>query len=110
MRYFLKLVDTGWFEDVDEYTFKHAKEALNNAGNGPRYTKDTVMTDGEHISISLDTVPLQDLAILTRFFQATEPSKVEGGFVREQGSIKFVGRNGSVKLRDTDGVIWSRAA
>ena len=105
MRYFLKLakksenqpLNTGWFEEVDEFTYKNAKYALNDCGE-PRYTKDVVMIEGDSITVKLDTVPLRDLAILTRYFQAVEPSKVEGGFIREQPPIKFNIR-GKVKLR-----------
>lgn len=118
MRYFLKLanknsngelVKTGWFEEVDEFTYKNAKYALNDSGDGPRYTNDVVTVDGDSVNLKLETVPLRDLAILTRYFQAQEPSKVDGGMVREQPSIKFNVR-GKIKLREKDGSIWSKAA
>lgn len=116
MRYFLKLakkndngefLNTGWFEEVDEFTYKNAKFALNDCGDGPRYTNDAVKFDGDEVSVKLDTVPLRDLAILTRYFQAAEPCKVDGGFVREQPSIRFNIR-GKVKLREKDGSIWGQ--
>lgn len=118
MRYFVKLakkndkcelVNTGWYEEVDEYTYKNAKFALNDCGDGPRYTTDSVMVDGDEVSVRLHSAPMRDLAILTRYFQASEPNKVEGGFVREQPSIKFNIR-GKIKLREKDGSIWSKAA
>jgi len=118
MRYFIKLakkndrgepVNTGWYEEVDEYTFKNAKYALNDCGDGPRYTNDAVMVDGDEVTARLVAAPIRDLAILTRYFQASEPNKVEGGFVREQPSIKFNIR-GKIKLREKDGSIWSKAA
>lgn len=118
MRYFLKLakvnnegapLNTGWFEEVDEFTYKNAKYALKDKGDGPRYTNDAVTVDGDNVSIKLDTVPLRDLAIFTRLFQAVEPLKVDGGFIREQPSIKFLIR-GKSKLREKDGSIWSKAA
>jgi hypothetical protein len=121
MRYFLKLakviknasgdvpVNTGWFEEVDEYTHKNAKYALNDSGDGPRYTNDAVTVNGDEVCLRLDAAPLRDLAILTRYFQAIEPMKVEGGFIREQPPIKFNIR-GRIKLREKDGSIWSKAA
>ncbi len=116
MRYFLKLakkndngeaLNTGWFEEVDEFTFKNAKYALNDCCDGPRYTNDVVTVDGDSINVKLDTVPLRDLAILSRYFQAMEPCKVDGGFVREQPPIKFNIR-GRIKLREKDGSVWSQ--
>jgi hypothetical protein len=116
MRYFLKLaqkngsgvaLNTGWFEEVDEFTFKNAKFALNECGDGPRYTNDVVTVDGDTVSVKLDTVPLRDLAILTRYFQAVEPLKVDGGFIREQPSIRFNIR-GRIKLREKDGSVWTQ--
>jgi hypothetical protein len=102
-------LNTGWFEEVDEYTHKNAKYAMNDCGDGARYTDDAVTVDGDSVSVKLTTVPLRDLAILTRYFQAIEPLKVDGGFIREQPSIKFNIR-GKIKLREKDGSIWSKAA
>jgi hypothetical protein len=117
MRYFIKLakkndegesINTGWYEDVDEYTYKNSKYALNDCGDGPRYTADSMIVDGDEVAVKLRTAPIRDLAILTRYFQASEPNKVEGGFVREQPSIKF-NICGKIKLREKDGSIWSKA-
>jgi len=115
MRYFLKLakvnngtaLNSGWYEEVDEFTYKNAKFALCEEGTGPRYTKDGVIVDGDEISVKLDTVPLRDLAVLTRYFQALEPLKVDGGFVREQPNIRFLIR-GRIKLREKNGTVWSQ--
>jgi hypothetical protein len=120
MRYFLKLakvnaenkpLNTGVFEEVDEFTFKNAKFALSDDGKSPRYTKDVVTVNEDSLTVKLDTVPLRDLAILSRYFQAMalpeSTMKVDGGFVREQPPIRFNIR-GKIKLREKDGSIWSQ--
>lgn len=106
MRYFLKLAtQDGWFEEVDEYTCKNASNALNEAGDGPRYTSDLIIVKDGEITVKLHNVPLRDLAILTRALDAVEPPKVMGGFIREQpNSLMF--KNGKMR---SNGKMWKAA-
>lgn len=109
MRYFLKLAtNQGWYEEVDEYTYKNANYALNDEGKAPRYEKGAILLDGDKFSANLELVPLRDLAILARALGSVAPVNVNGGFILEQPAIKFKKGN-SVTLRTKDGQRWKCA-
>jgi hypothetical protein len=110
MRYFLKLsTKDGWYEEVDEYTYKNAPYAMDEGGNDPRYCVGGITTDGVTVDADLRGVPLRDIAIFARALQALEPAKVDGGFIRPMPAIIFK-KGRSNFMRTADGKVWKSVA
>jgi hypothetical protein len=110
MKYFLKLAtDDGYFEQVDKFTCENSKFALADSGDGPRYTNDfVIVNDDGTISLSLNTCPLRDIAILQRALEAVAPGAVPGGFIREPQIVKFQKGKTLTMLELKTGTMWQQ--
>ncbi len=110
MEYFLELASKTAWEQVDEFAWKHWKDAVAASGE-QRYSGNKVCRNGTGITIDAQDLSARDAAIVMRFLGVKDtaaPGSVNGGFVIEPEFVKFK-RSGGVVLHEINGESWKKA-
>lgn len=103
--------DLNVWEQVDDYTAKHCKEALNDAGTGPRYTDNFLVKTESGLRIVAQGLTDNHLAIVARFLGIKiDTGAYPGGNLRKPNFVKFRNRQGGVVLRTANGDIFRKAS
>ena len=84
----------GFWEQVDEYTFKNWKQAMNEKGDGQRYSGNRIVKSGAEVEFTATTkLTPRDFAFIARFTGAgadLSPNlTIPGGIVREPEFVQF---------------------
>ncbi len=102
MSFYLQKFDSTW-EEVDQYTWDHAGEALSPDLSGPRFNGNEVIKDENGISIKGQNFTNKDVAGIYRFvgidIREVSQLTVPGGLVRQPEYIHFKTKKGSNIIR-----------